>query len=399
MPYFCLVKSPFSSDFVLGILGGGQLGRMLLDEARRFNLQTRVLDSSPEAPCAHLCDEFVLGNLLHEADVIRFGRSCDVLTLEIEHVHAGALRKLRDAGVVVHPNPEALMTIQDKSLQKQWLTAHQIPTAPFLVYEGIQPLREAIHAGRQSLPAFWKSCRLGYDGKGVRVLRSVGDLASLPDVPCIIEQPVDLSCEVAILVARNRRGQTTTFPPCEMVFHPHANLVEEVLMPARLSAEVLKDAIDWARKIIEDLDVCGLLAVEFFYTRDGRWLVNEMAPRPHNSGHVTIESCNYSQYAQHLRGILNLPLHTPEILHTGIMVNLVGAEGHTGPAFFEGADALLEEPGVYLHAYGKVETRPMRKMGHFTIVGNDPEDLIRRAREVKKHIRVVSSNVQSTTFS
>jgi 5-(carboxyamino)imidazole ribonucleotide synthase len=393
------VKSPFTSDFVLGILGGGQLGRMLLDEARRFNLKTRVLDSSPDAPCAHVCDEYVLGNLLHEEDVIRFGRSCDVLTLEIEHVHAGALRKLRDSGVVVHPNPEALLTIQDKSLQKQWLMAHELPTAPVHFYEGLKPLRDAIHAGRQTLPSFWKSNRLGYDGKGVRALRSVDDLLSLPDVPCIVEEPIDIACEVAVLVARNMRGQVTAFPPCEMVFHPKANLVEEVLMPARLSSEVLREAIDLSKRITKDLDVCGLLAIEFFYTRDGRWLVNEMAPRPHNSGHVTIESCNYSQYAQHLRGILNLPLHTPESLHTGIMVNLVGAEGHSGPARFEGADQLLGVPGVYVHAYGKAETRPMRKMGHFTVVGSDPDDLIRQARELKSLIRVVSSGDQSNTSS
>jgi 5-(carboxyamino)imidazole ribonucleotide synthase len=393
--YFCLVKSPFSSDFVLGILGGGQLGRMLLDEARRYNLKTRVLDSSPDAPCAHVCDEYVLGNLLHEEDVIRFGRSCDVLTIEIEHVHAGALRKLRDAGVVVNPNPEALMTIQDKSLQKQWLMARAIPTAPVHFYGGIQPLRDALSAGRQPLPSYWKACRLGYDGKGVRALRSADDLFDLPDVPCIVEEAIDLACEVAVLVARNLRGETTAFPPCEMVFHPDANLVEEVLMPARLSPELMQEAIDLAKQIAIELDVCGLLAVEFFYTRDGRWLVNEMAPRPHNSGHVTMESCNYSQYAQHLRGILNLPLHTPESLHTGIMVNLVGAEGHSGPACFEGADQILGEPGVYLHAYGKAETRPMRKMGHFTVVGSDPEDLICRARALKKQIRVVTNRTNT----
>ncbi|MBM3919129.1 MAG: 5-(carboxyamino)imidazole ribonucleotide synthase [Sphingomonadales bacterium] len=389
------MKSPFSSDFVLGILGGGQLGRMLLDEARRLNLKTRVLDSSHDAPCAHVCDEYVLGNLLHEEDVIRFGRSCDVLTLEIEHVHAGALRKLRDAGVVVHPNPEALTTIQDKSLQKQWMISREIPTTPVHFYDGLHPLRDAIRLGRQSLPAFWKSCRLGYDGKGVRSIRSEADIIGLPDLPCLVEEAVDLASEVAVLVARNAWGETTAFPPCEMVFHPDANLVEEVLMPARLPADRLRESVDIAKRIITDLDVCGLLAIEFFYTRDGRWLVNEMAPRPHNSGHVTIEVCNYSQYAQHLRGILNLPLHTPECLHNGLMVNLMGAEGHVGPAWFEGADALLGEPGVYLHAYGKSETRPMRKMGHFTIVGSDPETIIHRARELKKRIRVVATSGKS----
>jgi len=372
---------------------------MLLDEARRLNLQTRVLDSSPEAPCAHLCDEFVLGNLLHEADVIRFGRSCDVLTLEIEHVHSGALRKLRDSGVVVHPNPEALMIIQDKSQQKQWLISREIPTSSAHFYDGTQALKDAVHSGRQSLPAFWKSCRLGYDGKGVHALRAVADLSKLPDVACIVEEPVDMACEVAVLVARNLRGEITAFPPCEMVFHPDANLVEEVLMPARLSADVLDEAVGMAKRIIAELDVCGLLAVEFFYTRDGRWLVNEMAPRPHNSGHVTMESCNYSQYAQHLRGILNLPLHTPECKHTGIMVNLVGTEGHTGLAFFEGAEALLNVPGVYLHAYGKAETRPMRKMGHFTLLGSDADALVSRARELKKLIRVVATKAEFTKIT
>jgi 5-(carboxyamino)imidazole ribonucleotide synthase len=392
MPYFCLVKSPFSSEFVLGIIGGGQLGRMLLDEARRLNLKTRVLDSSPDAPCAHACDEFVLGNLLHEEDVIRFGRSCDVLTIEIEHVHAGALRKLRDAGVVVHPSPEALFTIQDKSRQKQWLLEQGFPTAPVWFYPGIAALRDAVRAGRQSLPGFWKSCTLGYDGKGVRPIRVEPELDELPDVPCLMEEQVDLRQEVAVIVARNARDEVTAFPPCEMVFHPDANLVEEVLMPARLPEGVLSEAVSIAGQLIRKLDVCGLLAVEFFYTGDGRWLVNEMAPRPHNSGHVTLEACNYSQYAQHLRGILNLPLHTPECLQTGVMVNLVGEAGQAGTALFAGAESLLAEPGLYLHAYGKSETRPFRKMGHFTVVGKDAETLIERARALKKHIRVVAES-------
>lgn len=389
-PYFYAVKTLFSSDFTLGILGGGQLGKMLLYDTRRLDIRTRVLDPSPDAPCALACNTFVQGDLMDYDTVLAFGRDCDVITIEIEHVNTDALRALKALGKQVHPDPEALAIIQDKGIQKQFYLQKGFPTSAASFYPGIVTLEDAVREGRQALPFVWKSTRFGYDGKGVKVIRRVEDLEGLPHVACLCEEWAPIAAEIAVIVARNPQNEIRCFPACEMVFHPEANLVEEVECPASAAPHFLAEAEVLATRLIRELNLCGLLAVEFFITTDGRLLVNEAAPRPHNSGHFTIEACHTSQYEQHLRGILGLPLGDPALHSPSVMVNLVGAEGHSGDVYYEGTEAIMAMDGVYLHVYGKKQTRPFRKMGHVTIVRNDLSAARALAKAVRQHLKVIS---------
>ena len=327
--------SYFSSDFKLGILGGGQLGKMMLYETRKFDIQTKVLEASEDAPSKIACNEFVLGNLLDFDAVYNFGKSVDVLTIEIENVNTKALEKLEDEGVKVYPPTKALRIIQNKATQKLFYTDNNIPTATFSRFAYTSEIEDSIENGGLQFPFVWKCAQFGYDGQGVKVVRKVEDLKGLPNVECIAEEMVPFKNELSVIVARSASGEVVTYPVVEMEFHPEANQVEYVICPARINEDVAKKAQEIALKVSNKIQQVGLLAVEMFQTEDDQILVNEVAPRPHNSGHQTIEASYTNQFEQHIRAILDLPLGSTENKVAGIMVNLVGAEGHTGNVIYE----------------------------------------------------------------
>jgi len=380
----------FSSDFTLGILGGGQLGKMLLTETRKFDITTKVLDPSPDAPCRIACNTFVQGNLTDFNTVYNFGKDVEVLTIEIENVNVEALEKLQTEGVKVYPSPQTIKNIQNKATQKQFYATHDIPTAPFQVFQNTESLKKAINEQQLTLPFVWKSARFGYDGNGVKIVRQLTDLNLLPNDQCIAESLVPFKKELAVIVARNAKGQVRTYPVVEMEFHPEANQVEYVLCPARIEEAVAQKARTIAIQVVQAFEVVGLLAVELFQTENDEILVNEVAPRPHNSGHYSIEATYTNQFEQHLRAILNLPLGSTESKVAGVMVNLVGAEGYQGKVVYENIEQIMAMEGVTPHIYGKKETRPFRKMGHVTIVNPNINKARQIAEQVKNTIRVIA---------
>ena len=380
----------FSSDFTLGILGGGQLGKMLLTETRKFDITTKVLDPSPDAPSRIACNTFVQGNLTDFNTVYNFGKDVEVLTIEIENVNVEALEKLQTEGVKVYPSPQTIKNIQNKASQKQFYASHGIPTAPFQVFQNTESLKKAINEQQLSLPFVWKSARFGYDGNGVKIVRQLTDLNLLPNDQCIAESLVPFKKELAVIVARNAKGQVRTYPVVEMEFHPEANQVEYVLCPARIEEAVAQKARTIAIQVAQAFEVVGLLAVELFQTENDEILVNEVAPRPHNSGHYSIEAAYTNQFEQHLRAILNLPLGSTESKVAGVMVNLVGAEGYQGKVVYENIEQIMAMEGVTPHIYGKKETRPFRKMGHVTIVNPNINEARQIAEQVKNTIRVIA---------
>ena len=380
----------FSSDFKLGILGGGQLGKMLLNDTRKFDIYTCVLDSSNEAPCKIASNEFHLGNLMDFDAVYNFGKQVDVLTIEIENINVDALEALEKLGKKVYPSSKTLRTIQNKATQKLFYIDHDLPTATFSRFAYTSEIKETINHGGLTLPFVWKCAQFGYDGTGVKIVKSIQDLDGLPNVECIAETLVPFKNELAVIVARNVSGETKTFPVVEMEFHPEANQVEYVICPARISDAVAKKAIEIALKTSKAFNHVGLLAVEMFQTQNDEILINEVAPRPHNSGHQTIEASYTSQFEQHLRAILNLPLGRTDSKVGGVMVNLVGAEGFIGNVVYENIEAIMNLDGVTPHIYGKKQTRPFRKMGHVTIVNEDLNEARKIAEEVKKTIKVIS---------
>ena len=380
----------FSSNFTLGILGGGQLGKMLLTETRKFDITTKVLDPSADAPCRIACNTFVQGALTDFDTVYRFGKEVDVLTIEIENVNVDALKKLQSEGVKVYPTPQTIELIQNKATQKQFYATHNIPTAPFHRFESLTNLQQAVTNEQITLPFVWKSARFGYDGNGVKIVRQLPDLSLLPEGECIAENLVPFAKELAVIVARNVSGEATTYPVVEMEFHPEANQVEYVLCPARISEEIAQKARAIAVQVAQAFQVVGLLAVELFLTAEDEVLVNEVAPRPHNSGHYSIEAAYTNQFEQHLRAILDLPLGNTDSKVAGVMVNLVGAEGYQGDVIYENIEQILAMEGVTPHIYGKRQTRPFRKMGHVTIVNKDIEKARVIAEKVKQTIKVIS---------
>ncbi len=379
------MKNYFSSDFKLGVLGGGQLGRMLLSETQKYDVYTVILDGDKNAPCSKICNEFHHGSLMDYQTVYDFGKKVDLLTIEIEHVNIEALKQLEKEGLAIFPQPAVLEIIQHKGRQKDFFKSHNIPTAPYARYSSIKEMDS-----NASFPFVWKSAQFGYDGTGVKVIRSTDDLNGLPEVDCITEELIPFKNELAVIVARNEGGEIKTYPVVEMEFHPTANQVEYVLCPARIDEQVAEKAREIALKVADQLGIVGLLAVEMFQTEDDDILVNEVAPRTHNSGHYSIEASYTSQFEQHFRSILNLPLGNTDSKVAGIMVNLVGAEGHIGEVVYEGMEEILHIDGVTPHIYGKKQTRPFRKMGHVTIVNEDLDEARRVAEEVKETIKVVA---------
>jgi 5-(carboxyamino)imidazole ribonucleotide synthase len=380
----------FSSQHKVGILGGGQLGKMLLYNTRKFDIYTCVLDPNPEAPCKIACNEFFVGDLMDFDTVFEFGKKVDTLTIEIENVNVDALSALEKEGVKVYPSAETLATIQNKAKQKLFYVDHGLPTADFKRYAYIDELKRAIKHNVQPLPFVWKSAQFGYDGKGVKIVRTITDLGELPNVECIAETLVPFKKELAVTVARTPDGEVKAYPVVEMEFHPEANQVEYVLCPARISENITKKAELVALRTAAAFHHVGLLAVELFLTENDEILINEVAPRPHNSGHQTIEASYTSQFEQHLRAVLNLPLGETENKVSGVMVNLVGAEGYRGLVVYENIEKILKLNGVTPHIYGKKETRPFRKMGHVTIVHPEINEARAIAQQVKETIKVIS---------
>ncbi|CAI8349883.1 5-(carboxyamino)imidazole ribonucleotide synthase [Flavobacteriaceae bacterium] len=380
----------FSSQHKVGILGGGQLGKMLLYNTRKFDIHTCVLDPNPEAPSKIACNAFFVGDLMDYDTVFEFGKNVDTLTIEIENVNVDALSALEKEGVKVYPSAETLATIQNKAKQKLFYVDHELPTAEFTRYAYIEELKRAVEHKVQALPFVWKSAQFGYDGKGVKIVRKSSDLDELPNVECIAEALVPFKKELAVTVARTPNGEVGVYPVVEMEFHPEANQVEYVLCPARIPENLAKKAELVALKTAAAFHHVGLLAVELFLTENDDILINEVAPRPHNSGHQTIEASYTSQFEQHIRAILNLPLGETKNKVSGVMVNLVGEEGHQGEVVYKNIEEILKLDGVTPHIYGKKETRPFRKMGHVTIVHSEINQARAIAQQVKETIKVIS---------
>ena len=380
----------FSSDFKLGILGGGQLGKMLLAETRKFDIQTYILDPSKEAPSQFGATHFFIGDLMDFETVYQFGKKVNLLTIEIENVNLDALDKLEAEGLPIFPSPKTLRLIQNKGKQKDFYVENHIPTSPHQRFVDISDLKKSIEKDELEFPFVWKCAQFGYDGNGVKIVRSSMDLAHLPEVECIAEQMIPFKNELAVIVVRSVSGEVKTYPVVEMEFHPEANQVEYVICPARIDNAVAQKATQIALQVSEAFNHVGLLAVEMFQTKSDEILVNEVAPRPHNSGHYSIEASYTSQFENHLRAILNLPLGNCDSKVAGIMVNLVGAEGFSGNVIYENIEKIMAIDGVTPHIYGKRETRPFRKMGHVTIVNEDMAKARKIAEEVKKSIKVIS---------
>jgi len=368
----------------IALLGGGQLGRMFIENALRYPLRVEVLDPDPEAPCATLADVFRTGDLQDPATVVAHARGADVIGIEIEHVSVEALRQLKTMGKRVIPDPEVLAIIQDKGLQKQFYREHGIPTSAFVLIDHRQQLPD--HT--ELLPGFLKARTGGYDGKGVMAIRNMEDIAAAFDGPCVLEQRVDVAKELAVIVVRDAAGAQVCYDPVEMVFDPALNLVDHLRAPARISDRIARQAHTLAERVAAAFGTPGIYAVELFLTRDGEILVNETAPRAHNSGHHTIEACGSSQFDQLLRSYLGWPLGDTRIRAPAAMINLVG-EGGQGTPLLEGAEQVLRIPSTYPHLYGKKETRTGRKMGHVTVLANTHEALDKVIAEVRTHCRVV----------
>ncbi|MBI1267712.1 MAG: 5-(carboxyamino)imidazole ribonucleotide synthase [Cryomorphaceae bacterium] len=374
----------YGDNIKLGILGGGQLGRMLIQEAISLDVQVHVLDPAADAPCAGLAATFTCGSFRDYQTVLDFGRKMDVLTIEIEDVNVDALRELKSAGVKVFPDPEILAVIKDKGLQKQFFVDHGIPSSAFRLIESSDEI------GMSELPVVHKLRTGGYDGKGVSVLRSEKDVETTFKAPSILESLVDIEKELSVIIARNEHGQTVSYPVVEMVFDDRSNLVDYLFAPATITQDLAEQAKALATKVADAFSFVGILAVEMFLTKAGDVLVNEVAPRTHNSGHHTIEANFTSQFAQHLRAVVGMPLGSTDTLRAAAMVNLVGEDGFSGPVVYDGLEKVLGMNGVYPHFYGKSETKPFRKMGHVTILADSIDALSEKVHAVKKTMRVIS---------
>lgn len=374
------------SDLKLGILGGGQLGRMLIQEAINYNLTTLVLDPDNDAPCKHLSNYFECGSITDFDTVYNFGKKADIITIEIEKVNIEALEQLEKEGKMVFPQSRVIRLIQDKGVQKQFFKENDIPTAPFQLVNS----KEDMFNSSFGYPYILKQRRDGYDGKGVMRIDHQHDIDRAFEGPCLIEELVDFEKEIAVIVSRNSKGDVKTFPMVEMEFNPEANLVEFLISPSTYPEHIQQNAETIAKNIASALNITGILAVEMFITKNGEILVNELAPRPHNSGHQTIEGNYVSQFDQHLRSIFNLPLGDTRSISNAVMINLLGEKGHEGVAKYQGLEKIMSIDGVYVHLYGKKYTKPFRKMGHITVVDQNRENAIEKANYIKQTLKVIS---------
>ncbi|GAA0874457.1 5-(carboxyamino)imidazole ribonucleotide synthase [Wandonia haliotis] len=378
------MKSWYSKDFKVGVLGGGQLGRMLMQEAVNYDIKLCMMDKDPSAPCSRFSHEFTNNDILDYEAVLEFGKDKDVITVEIENVNIEAYEELERQGKKVFPQPSVLKTVRDKGVQKNFFKENNLPTPPYYLVEN----KAEISKYEQEFPFMQKMRVGGYDGRGVQALKTLSDLDKAFDAPSVLEKFVDFEKEISVIVARNENGEISHFPVVECQFNPEVNLVEFLFSPAQISEAIEEDAISIARRTIEALGMVGLLAVEMFVTKDGRVLINEIAPRPHNSGHHTIECNVTSQYEQHLRAILNLPLGSTKMLRPGVMVNLLGEPGYEGNVKYEGLEDAMKIPGVKAHIYGKAQTKPYRKMGHVTATAPLLQEAVDKARKVQEIVKV-----------
>lgn len=376
----------YGKHFQLGVLGGGQLGRMLIQETINYDVQIHCLDPDADAPCKDIAHSLTVGSLNDFDTVYKFGKNKDVITVEIENVSIEALEKLEAEGKKVFPQPAVLKIIRDKGLQKQFYADHNIPTPAFYLVNNKEEIKNYI----SEFPFMQKMRTGGYDGKGVTPLRNEKDLENAFEVPSVLEKFVDFEKELSVIVARNENGETKVYPTVECEFSPEANLVEFLFSPADVSQEIEKAAEELAISIIDKLGMVGILAVELFLTKDGQLLVNEIAPRPHNSGHHTIECNVTSQFEQHMRSVLNLPLGDTRIIQPGVMINLLGEKGYQGNVIYQGLEKAIAIPGVKPHIYGKAETKSFRKMGHITIVAPTLEEAKTNGRKVKELVKVIA---------
>lgn len=372
----------------IGVLGGGQLGKMLCQDASKLGLSLHILEKDDSFPAAAVCRDMTFGDFKNYDDVYKFGKQMDIVTVEIEAVNTDALIKLESEGIQVYPQPRVLQIIKDKGTQKQFYADHQLPTSGFSLYDAASDVRAAVADGMVSIPFVQKARRDGYDGQGVHLVRQESDLAGLLDVPCLVEDLVDIDKEIAVIVARSTTGEISSFPVVEMEFHPTANLVEFLFCPSYLPMAVQEAAALLAEQVATKLGIVGLLAVELFYTKDGTLLINEVAPRPHNSGHQTIEGNITSQYEQHIRAITGMPLGDTATTGASVMVNLLGAEGSTGNAHYENMEECLRISGAHYHIYGKSISKPYRKMGHATVVSTTLEDAITKGKLIKQKLTI-----------
>ncbi len=376
----------FYNDFKLGVLGGGQLGRMLIQSCVNFDIFTSVIDPDSQAPCAGFSNEFKTGSITDYETVYNFGKKVDLLTIEIENVNIKALQQLENEGVKIYPQPRVIEIIQDKRIQKQFYKDNHIPTADFVLIND----RAQIADHASFLPAFQKLGKGGYDGGGVKRIGSISDIEIAFDAPSLLEKAVDFDKEISVITARSQSGKISVFPVVECVFHPDHNLVDYLISPAHIDAEIEKKAYEIAIDLTQKLGIVGILAIEMFLTKEGDLLVNECAPRPHNSGHQTIDANYTSQYEQHLRAILDLPLGSTAIRQPSAMVNVLGEEGYSGQVIYQGLNEVLQIEGAKVYLYGKKLTKPHRKMGHITIVDSKVDSLIEKVKEIKKIIKVIA---------
>lgn len=386
MSYLCSMRKFYGKSFKLGILGGGQLGRMFIQEAINYDLRVAVLDPAQDAPCSQISNEFFHGDFLDYHTVLEFGKKCDLITIEIENVNIEALKEIESLGIPVFPQPYVLEIIKDKGLQKAFYQKNSIPTSPFIIVENKQEAISKLSEG----PWMMKLRTGGYDGKGVTPFRDYNDIEKAFDAPSILEKMIDFEKEISVIVARNESGEINNFPVVEMEFNREANLVEFLFSPADITSDQKLVAEKIAKDIAEKLKIVGVLAVEMFVTKSGEILVNEIAPRPHNSGHQTIEGNRCSQYEQHLRAIMNMPLGDSSLILPSVMINILGEKGYSGPVIYEGLESVLQKSGVFIHLYGKTETKPFRKMGHATIIDEDLSIAKKKAKEVLEILKVKS---------
>ena len=374
----------------LGILGGGQLGKMLCLVASNWNLSTYVLDPSSDCPAASVCTGFSHGNFRNYEDVYAFGKNVDILTIEIEHVNLQALFRLQEEGVVIRPEPHALELIQDKARQKRFYTSKGLPTADFSVFPGKEAIVAAVESGEIRIPFVQKLSKTGYDGRGVYVVRGKEQLSDLLAGESVVEDLVDVEKEISVIVSRNSAGEMKCFPPVEMVFNSHANIVEFLISPCELDDALFVRACELAEHTIKSFDMCGILAVEMFLSKKGDILINESAPRPHNSGHHTIDAARTSQYEQCLRSILDLPPGDTEIKTPSVMINILGQPGFEGQVRYEGLRGCMSVEGAKFHIYGKTWTKPYRKMGHVTVLDDDISSALEKAKFIMNNLRAVA---------
>jgi 5-(carboxyamino)imidazole ribonucleotide synthase len=373
-----------ASNFTLGIIGGGQLGKMLCQVTSRLSINTNILDPSDDSPCKNLCSSFSVGNLMDFKSVYDFGKQCDLVTYEIEHINVDALEKLENEGIKVYPSSSTLRIIQDKNLQKEFFIKNNIPTANFSYHRSLSN----IDVNDLEFPCVWKKTKFGYDGYGVKILKSEKDLDDLPECEFIIEKMIPFEKELATTIARNDRGEIEIFPIVEMMFNEISNQVEFVVCPAQIDEILIEKAKQVALSVSNSFKQIGLLAVEMFLTKSGEILVNEVAPRPHNSAHYSIENCINSQFDQHINSILNLPLGCSKSNVYAIMANLVGSKGFSGDVVYEGIEKALKYDNVKIHIYGKKKTKPNRKMGHITVIDNDLKEGLSKAKKIKELIKI-----------